>query len=315
MNCVRRSERAVARRGERRSALKSQRTPISWIFGFIILLLVGAGLLIYSAYSNASFARTLQPEILMSIVIVLAIVIMMALLFAIAAGFSSLRLANPNHPLGLPEGSIRAMIALILILVFIIFGVYLFRSVGVGDWEGPTRLQAFADVVQLGESTDIRRVVYVTDPRGNYYEVWMRTPIGEDGARLAQQLITTVGTLVVAVAGFYFGSSTLRSGVETGRGQADTLGPVILSFAPNEGKKGDQIDLTIKGRNLRTCQSVILVRGEEEMPNVADVVSSDSEVTAQIRLTGTPGGEKWDIVVENENGRQDMLPKVFELKS
>src|SRR3712207_8788266 len=45
---------------------------------------------------------------------------MMALLFAIASGFSALDLATRDHALGLPEGSIRALIALILIMIFII---------------------------------------------------------------------------------------------------------------------------------------------------------------------------------------------------
>jgi hypothetical protein len=285
-----------------------------WIFTFITLMMFGAGILIYFAYSSEDFARRLAPEVLMSIVIVLGIVIMMALLFAIAAGFASMRLANSTHALGLPEGSIRAMIALILILVFIIFGVYLFRSVGQGDWQGPTKLEAFTEVVELAEVSDVRTVQYVPDPtgRGNdYYEVWVRTPVDDDGARLAQQLITTVGTLVVAVAGFYFGSSTFRSGVDRTRASEDRLGPVILSFSPQEGRQHDLVELKVQGRNLRSCQSISLVRDGEQLTNERDVISSDTEATAYIRLTANPGGDKWDLVVENENGAQDILPWTF----
>ena len=42
-------------------------------------------------------------------------------------------LTDKDEALGLPEGSIRAMIALVLILVFILFGIYLFNKVGFGS--------------------------------------------------------------------------------------------------------------------------------------------------------------------------------------
>ena len=84
-------------------------------------------------------------------------------------------LLDANQALGLPAGTIRALIALILILLFAIIGVHLFRMVG------------------------------ALDPAGT-------NAVSAEGVALAQQLLTTVGTLVVAVSGFYFGTASAARG-------------------------------------------------------------------------------------------------------
>jgi len=72
------------------------------------------------------------PEIQMGLVIVIAVGTLLTLLFIVAAGFGRMNLTDATQALALPSGSIRSMIALILILIFIIFGLYLFREVGEG---------------------------------------------------------------------------------------------------------------------------------------------------------------------------------------
>jgi len=107
-----------------------------------ILLILGLG----SILTTSAFPK--DAEIQLGFVVVIAISVLFALLFIIAAGFSHLHLTDEKQPLGLPEGSIRSMIALILIMVFIIFGIFLFRVTGVGYETGPTNV-TLEELLQL----------------------------------------------------------------------------------------------------------------------------------------------------------------------
>jgi PASTA domain len=53
----------------------------------------------------------------------------LAIVATIVAAFAALRLTSPQKALGLPEGSIRAIIAITLILVFVIMSIYLVERV------------------------------------------------------------------------------------------------------------------------------------------------------------------------------------------
>jgi len=57
--------------------------------------------------------------------------------------FSQLNLTSPQHALGLPRGSVRALIALILILVFVIFSSIIFRTL-----DTPPRTVTFKGLTQ-----------------------------------------------------------------------------------------------------------------------------------------------------------------------
>ena len=62
-------------------------------------------------------ANIFTPELAITILIVAAVVILLIGLAITATIFRGLRLANKQHPMGLPEGSIRAVIALGLIIL------------------------------------------------------------------------------------------------------------------------------------------------------------------------------------------------------
>lgn len=84
---------------------------------------------------------------------------------ALVAMFDGLRLTSRQSALALPEGSVRALIALALILIFVVIGVYVVSAVLTGDAQQNS----------------------------------------------AAALLGTVGTLVVAVAGFYFGTNSVTT--------------------------------------------------------------------------------------------------------
>ena len=104
------------------------------------------------------------PPFTLPVILLVGMVGLLGVLAMTVAVLARFRLVNRDHPLGLPQGSIQAVIALSLILIFAIVGVYLH-----------------------GSTDDV-----------------------ETKKTLTIQLLTTVSTLVVAVAAFYFGSKTTK---------------------------------------------------------------------------------------------------------
>ena len=93
----------------------------------IILAIILVGAMLFVVTRDEMFERA--PEARIGALIILGASVLMVLLFIMAIGFASVHLANPNEAMGLPEGSIRALIALLLILIFIIMGLHLYSSV------------------------------------------------------------------------------------------------------------------------------------------------------------------------------------------
>ncbi|MWV50577.1 hypothetical protein GRS96_14990 [Rathayibacter sp. VKM Ac-2803] len=181
----------------------------SLIFGFFVVIATLAFTLWFLNRQGVFLAEIALPIL----VIASAMVLILALASA-AIIFSRLDLANRNHAMGLPEGSIRAIIALLLLVIFAVVSVFLIAN---------------------ADRRDVRRIEGITQEQADQYpaqEVVSRTlleegsGLDEDGGRLvtvvldggdspslqmSQQLQTTLGTLVVAIAAFYFGSQAVQT--------------------------------------------------------------------------------------------------------
>jgi len=151
---------------------------------------------------------SMTSEIQMGLMLVLAIGVLLILLYLMAAGFASWRPDVQNHALGLPPGSVRALIALFLIMIFTIMSVYLYRTVaGVAGSE--LEDLTLAQVRELGD-----QVMAIEQDSAGKFDVTLRVPVTAAGEQIALQLITLLGTLVTAVSAFYFGNAaaTTRDG-------------------------------------------------------------------------------------------------------
>lgn len=145
--------------------------PVLWLVAAALLLSLMLLIIIFMVPFWTT--QKLPPEVQLAAVIVLGVSIVMNLLFIMTAGYQRMQLTSSNQALGLPAGSIRALIALFLILMFAIIGIYVFNAV-------------------LGAGASI----------------------SQQALSLAQQLMTTIATLVVAVAGFYFGTASTARGAQ-----------------------------------------------------------------------------------------------------
>src|SRR5262249_12352019 len=163
-----------------------------------VYILLYAGPLVLMRYATSPTAQL--P--IMAIAGVMALLVSLAL---VSLTFSLAGLSDRGEALGLPRGSVRAVISLSLIVLFAITSFAFQGSFtgGLQKTEPLTEADAAAmranlhgdELVATLPSSDVQRptvVVYRTGSRAS-----------EDFAR---QVFTIVGTLMTAVASFYFGS-------------------------------------------------------------------------------------------------------------
>jgi hypothetical protein len=89
-----------------------------------IVLVVGLVLLAAATYVSNYFEAAARLPFL----VIAGLMALVGMLAAMAIAFKTVRLANQTQALGLPDGSIRAVIALSLILIFAVVTVYLFSE-------------------------------------------------------------------------------------------------------------------------------------------------------------------------------------------
>jgi len=156
-----------------------------------------------------------QPTAALALVLVSAAVVLILVVASLTVILKRLRLDNGKEAMGLPAGSVRAVIALLLIMLFFISAMFLFDATQHRTVDDPADLRTVQGLTatqysglpldQVQSSTE--RLV---DGEVRYdvvlYPPPVATPTSDD---LAKQLVTTVATLVTAVAAFYFGSNTV----------------------------------------------------------------------------------------------------------
>ena len=160
------------------------------------------------------------PEIVLPVVLIVGLISLLAVLVSLVAVYRRFDLVDPKSPLGMPAGSIQAVIALSLILIFAIVGVYLHGISGRTEdrtTTGMTRAQV--------DALPPNSIVRIHVRRDKKFDVKRRVPTEtEQQDDISKQLLTTISTLVVAVAGFYFGSKTVKEATESVRGRREDGG-------------------------------------------------------------------------------------------
>ena len=131
----------------------------------------------------------------------------------------ALDMGAPGEALGMPEGSIRALIAMSLILIFAIIGIQVFAAGSAGTELVSTGLtQVQIDALRADGAIVVSQTLLTpvpAPPAEPLYDVMTRTVMTQEAHDFGLQLMTTVSTLVVAVAGFYFGSRAVSQATTT----------------------------------------------------------------------------------------------------
>lgn len=265
--------RKRSKKALRKMNTRAQGTGLFILSAMALVIFLALGIIIFV------FAPFRENALTLGLLIVLGVGVLIVLLFIMASAFKTLHLTDPKEALGLPSGSIRAMIALLLIVIWAIVSIFVIRL--------------FA--------------LPLTDIKGN------QLPLNAEALKVAQQLFTTMSTLVVAIAAFYFGSSSVRAAHAT---LAPAEQPVITDIFPGSGYQGQRdMHLTILGKNVGSPRSVRLVRDQEEI-NAESLTYRQTDIaiigcTISIAAARTTG--KWDVIVVNYDGSEVKLEKGFEV--
>lgn len=159
------------------------------------------------------------------IVAIFGIMILFGALSLISTVFARLSLSSKTEALALPPGSIRAAIALSLIVLFAIISVMLYQSLSSPYEVSHLSLAQKNTMVQepsnrvlgvLAEPCDNAQQGACT-PATMTYTVHLRQSPGPESTDLAKQLLILVGTLMTSVTSFYFASRTAEAAVRATR--------------------------------------------------------------------------------------------------
>jgi hypothetical protein len=278
---------------------------MGWIL-IIIALFATVGVLLYYVTLLQNPTGHLPPEIVLGAALVIGVIALVVSLTFMTVIFKSLNLTNPQNSLGLPEGSVRAVIALSLILIFMISSVFLYWQVGHGGifTTSVNVTQAQIDKMPQGDIVSINRTGTYNNESIFNVTLFIDNPSSVD---IAKQIITTVSTLVVAIAGFYFGTKA----VSVAKGAVEGSYPLIRKIKPSGFNKGDKDkEFKICGKNFDTPTVKFIPSGIIECTNVK-WNATEISCTLTIKEDATPG--KYTLVVTNSDGGEDKLENEFQV--
>jgi hypothetical protein len=240
---------------------------------------------------------------------ILGMLLLLTTLAAVSVAFGHFGLSDKSQALALPEGSIRAVIALSLVIIFAILTVFLYGTLASG-----TRLSGGVEIpgdtfdrsAFLLSHPNIKDVVVISKGKTST-TVALVVAVDPAGVDFAKQLLTLVGTLMTAVTAFYFGAKTAAGAAQGADGVSKP--PLTLrSITPATSNRAQgPFSLTIAGDNLNTVTSVKIVQGSVQI-DATDVHSNPNSVVCTVPIdVATPTGA-WDVVVVDSDTRSERLP-------
>jgi hypothetical protein len=201
-------EFSLVGKGEVKSAssMRDASILIAWI-GVIVVASIFA---VVFAANWLDDSGTFPPEIVLPLIVIVGVVALLATLAITAATFGLFGIADKGEALGLPAGSVQAVIALGLILIFAVVALYASSSSASKEFTS-TGLSA-AEVKAIPAEEILAKEVE-TPAKGAPPTYKITRRVQDEALKdLNTQLLTTVSTLVIAVAGFYFGSKSVQEG-------------------------------------------------------------------------------------------------------
>lgn len=214
-------------------------------FGASVLLIILPCLLLYLGFKEANEA----PLIGLPAMAILGIMLLFGSLALVATLFAKLKLTDPAQALALPEGSIRATIALSLIVLFAIISIMLFQSTGKPYVIRDLSYSSQNEMLKLGSPQVLAVVPLACSAGGTTCTAEERTydvhvvATSPDALDLAKQLLVLIGTLMTSVTSFYFAS----------RATAQALAPRLVQTPPSEPGEEAEAQLLTDEEHLDSC--------------------------------------------------------------
>jgi hypothetical protein len=163
-----------------------------------------------------------HPTVGLALLAIFGIMILFGAMALTASLYATLNLSNRSEALGLPAGSVRAAIALSLVVLFATLAVMLFQSLarpdglvqrldGLSD-DDKTLLLRQPGVRVVGVQRAACGAADVSAP--GCFNLQLQPTPGSDAVDLAKQLLTLIGTLMTSVTSFYFASRAAEAGAK-----------------------------------------------------------------------------------------------------
>jgi hypothetical protein len=229
------------------------------------------------------------------LIMIVGLTVLLIVIGLLTFTFSVVGLSNGGEALGLPDGSVRAIIALMLLVLFAIMAIFLYNSIQ------SRQIQTLNHVTQTeldnlhSSSVVIHQEVEAPDTKPPTYTVTF-VGVSGPGDDIAKQLIVMLGTLVTAVASFYFGSASVASANAAVRGQIPWR-PTATTISPNPiMATGAAQALTIAGSGLGGASQLHLEQKGQPDIDATLAKVTDTSLSAQIAIPKNNSG-KWDVVV------------------
>jgi hypothetical protein len=314
--------------------------------GLPFLVLAGGVLTYYIINRSAppaGAATNLPDQLAITFFLAFSVIALLLALSMTAVFFSWANLADARQALGLPEGSVRAVISLALIVIFAITAIFLYSRVSTSSTfnvPGLTadevqqipiaeRLAVQPDPTPSSTPTVTPDPAITPDPNATptpspspfepTFTVTRLDPGHQAGNDLAQQIITTISTLVVAVSAFYFGTSSVKSAAEV-VGAGGALGLRITSpRSPIKLKKGETGEYDIVEVSVQATPASQAIKGDvlsgdtgkmvQLEPGVFRYAAKDpaAQVLLRFSLVGDPNMEAL-LVAEKEAQPEPTAP-------
>ena len=210
---------------------------------------VGAGLVLVVLPSFALVACmswfAARPSIGLPVLAIFGIMMLLGTLALMSTLFARLGLANANEALGLPSGSIRAAIAMSLIVLFALIAVMLYQTqdsskvipdVSAADKDAfvkdplmhvisVTPISCPASTTSSAGTASGASTSETIKPGDNAapcsggqpfkFNLRVENPSNAGAGEIAKQLLTLIGTLMTSVVSFYFAAKSSEAAMKT----------------------------------------------------------------------------------------------------
>jgi hypothetical protein len=308
--------------------MKTKLAPSYWFA--LAMSIIGLGAAVYIPYlllcprfQNGGDATSLT---VLALAGVLALIAILAL---VAATFSALNLSDRTQALGLPEGTIRAVIALSLILIFVISALFLFGKLSTpasATLKGVTASQ----LALMPQGDIISQIPDVPPASPPTYTVVRQITLNKPAEDFAHEILTTVGTLVVSIASFYFGAKSVQTAVSAMRnaGAPDdsiadippVIGPVSPASIKQPAAQSDQT-LTIGGSGLADVSVATLAgpstAGKNDVASLtaSKVTPEADNLTCVFTIPPNAAVGDWKLLLETKDGTKVEKAKALTIQA
>jgi hypothetical protein len=174
------------------------------------------------------------------------VIALLGALLLFTALIKLLDLQSRDQALGLPEGSVRALLALALLGLFAILVSSVLNPKSQDKTFSGLRQEDINALIQHNpEARDIVQIPEVNSQPPTFKVTFSSTLRQDD---FAKQMLTLVGTLMTAVISFYFGATTVRTTDDsTQRPPTSVVTPLV---SPNTARPNISSDFRVTGIGL-----------------------------------------------------------------